>query len=65
MLYKGTRVTIIKILRQEDKLLEPVYKIADRLGKIKGVNIQDIVLDLLVIPLDISFATKNSGGNLY
>ena len=53
------------ILRQEDKLLEPVYKIADRLGKIKGVKIQDIVLDLLVIPLDISFATKNSGGNLY
>ena len=53
------------ILRQEDKLLEPVYKIVDRLGKIKGVKIQDIVLDLLVIPLDISFATKNSGGNLY
>ena len=64
VLYKGTEATITTIFPQEDEFLEQVYKILNRLGKRKLVKHQDIVLDLLAIPSDVSFATKASGDNI-
>ena len=63
VLYKRTEATIITMFSQEDKFLELDCKIVNILGKIKVVEHHDIVLDLLAIPYDISFATKPIGGN--
>ena len=61
VLYKGTRATIIKIIKQDDEFLEPLLKIQNRLGKTKVVGHLDLVEDLQDLPSDISFATKASG----
>ena len=61
VIYKGTRATIVSIIRQDDEFLEPMFQIQNRLGKTKVVGHMEIVEDLLAIPLDISFATKASG----
>ena len=61
VLYKGTRATIVNIIRQDDEFLEPLFKIQNRLGKTKIVGHVDLVEDLLAVPSDISFATKASG----
>lgn len=58
MLYKGSRAMITGIIPHEDEFLEPVYKIGNRLGKLKIVQYNDIRLELLVIPSGISFPTK-------
>ena len=61
VLYKGTRASIIKIIKQDDEFLEPLFKIQNRLGKTKVVGHLDLVEDLQALPSDISFATKASG----
>ena len=61
VLYKGTRATTIKIIKQEDEFLEPLFKIQNRLGKTKIVGHLDIIEDLQALPSNISFATKASG----
>lgn len=44
---------------QDDGFLDPNCIIVNRLGKSKHVSLQDIILDSLVIPSDISFSTNN------
>ena len=61
--YKKTKATITEILPKDDDFLEPVYKIVNWLGKSKRVKHHDIILDLLTIPSDISFATRASNEN--
>ena len=61
VLYKGTRVTIVKIIKQDDEFLEPRLKIQNRLGKTKVEGHLDLIEDLQALPSDISFATKVSG----
>ena len=60
-MHKGTKSTKEEIVPQEDEFLEPTFKVKNRLKKRKLVNHNDIVLDLLIVPLDISFVTKASG----
>ena len=38
--------------------MEPTYIIENELGKTEQVTMHDLILDLLAIPSDISFATK-------
>ena len=61
VLYKGTRATIVKIIKQDDKFLEPLFKIQNRMGKKKVVGHLDLVEDLLAVTSDISITTKASG----
>ena len=61
VIYKGTRATIVKIIKQDDEFLEPLFQIKNRLGRTKVVWHMEIVEFLLAIPLDISFATEASG----
>ena len=61
VIYKGTRATIVKIIKQDDEFLEPLFQIKNRLGKTKVVGHMEFVEVLLAIPSDISFATKASG----
>ena len=60
IIYKGTRATLVKVIKQDDEFLEPLLQIRNRLGKTKVVGHTEIVVDLLAIPSDISFVTKAS-----
>ena len=46
VLYKGTIASIVKIIKQDDEFLEPLFKIQNRLGKTKVVGHLDLVEDL-------------------
>ena len=58
IIYKGTRATIVKVIKQDDEFLEPLLQIRNILGKTKVVGHTEINVDLLAIPSDISFATS-------